>query len=79
MIDLILGSWPFNSFRYESYLTEWSLNPSKTWLVTPITFLPLLYQYVLRQVSVVGDGIYSWVILISTFFFWQCSEYLLGP
>lgn len=38
----------FSSVRDGSHLMEWALNPSKKWLVTPVTFVPLLYQHILQ-------------------------------
>lgn len=32
-----------------SSLIKWSLSPSDKWLVTPATFVPFLYQYILQE------------------------------
>lgn len=47
-----LGSWPLQSqalghpsmVRYEFYLRQWAINPTRQWVVTLIAFMPLLYQ-----------------------------------
>lgn len=39
---LVIG--PDNGARYSFQLVEWVLNPSRKWLVTPMTFMPLLHQ-----------------------------------
>lgn len=54
----VLGS--DNGARYEFYLVEQDLNPLRSgWLVTPKTFIPLLYQwtYLIKPlISVAGRG-----------------------
>lgn len=47
MIYLIYGSWPLSSVKYGFYITDWALNSIKRWLVTPITFVPLLHLNIL--------------------------------
>lgn len=40
------GYWPGLDTRHKFPAVKWVLNTTKKWLVTPITVMPLLYQWV---------------------------------
>lgn len=42
-IACVLG--PYNGARYKHHRMKKALNPTRKWLTTPITFMPLLYQW----------------------------------
>lgn len=46
MTYLVLYSWLPNSVRYGFQVMESASHPIKNWLVTPITFVPLLHNWV---------------------------------
>jgi hypothetical protein len=52
-----------------SPLVEWALSPSRKWLITPITPMPLLCQwaYLARVVIVITCSFHIWVRLLETF------------
>lgn len=76
----VLG--PFNSARYGFHLMKWVLDPSfKKWLVTPITFVPLLHEQAYLIRAVVACRVLKVLSLIQPCLLvgWFCKSSLLKP
>lgn len=57
----VSGSWLFSSIRYGLRSMKWALNLVNKWLVIRIMSVPVLYQYILQELTVEGYRICSCV------------------
>lgn len=77
VLGLLVGPWPvssqvlghLNSVRYGFHITEWTLNTNIYWLVTPMSFVPLMHQHILQA----GRQCVSKILQLC-----QCLPFLFG-
>jgi hypothetical protein len=67
-----IGSWTNNGSRYGFHPVEWTLNPIRQWLITPMAFRLPLHQWVI----IVPHRVYGYVRIMITFLLRSYASYL---